>query len=44
MLASDLVHGLARGLGTFRFGEPRQTMLKGLEGSYTVYPVLEQQA
>ena len=40
VLASDLVHGLARGLGTFEFGEPRDTVLKGIEGSYRVFPVL----
>ncbi|HWS46253.1 MAG TPA: nuclear transport factor 2 family protein [Acidimicrobiia bacterium] len=39
MLASELVHELTRGLGTFRFGEPRTTHLKGLEGEFRVYPV-----
>lgn len=41
VLASDLVHGLARGLGTFRFGSPRQVPLKGLAGTFVVYPVLD---
>jgi len=40
ILASDLVYALARGLGTFRFGERRTATLKGLEGSFDVYPVL----
>lgn len=40
VLASDLVHGLARGLGTFRFGAPRNVALKGLAGSFALYPVL----
>jgi len=40
VLASDLVHALARGLGTFTFGAPRTATLKGLEGSFSVYPVL----
>jgi len=39
MLASELVHELARGLGTFRFGEPRTTRLKGIDGDFRVYPV-----
>jgi len=40
ILASDLVHALAIDVGTFAFGEPRSTSLKGLEGSFTVYPVV----
>jgi adenylate cyclase len=40
ILASDLVHALAHALGTFTFGTPRTTTLKGLEGNHTVYPVL----
>jgi class 3 adenylate cyclase len=40
ILASDLVHALAQGLGTFTFGEPRTTPLKGLEGDFIVYPVI----
>lgn len=40
ILASDLVHGLARGLGTFRFGAPRSLPLKGLSGALSVHPVL----
>lgn len=40
ILASDLVYALARGLGTFRFGERRAAALKGLEGSFDVYPVM----
>ena len=40
ILTSDLVHTLAVELGTFSFVEPRVTALKGLEGSFTVYPVL----
>jgi class 3 adenylate cyclase len=39
MLVSELVHELARGLGTFRFGEPRIAQLKGLEGEFRLYPV-----
>ena len=39
ILASDLVYALARGLGTFRFGERRTATLKGLDGSFDVYPV-----
>jgi class 3 adenylate cyclase len=41
ILVSELVHELARGLGTFRFGEPRAAHLKGLEGEFRVYPVDE---
>ena len=40
ILASDLVFALARGLGTFNFGPPRAAALKGLEGSFDLYPVL----
>jgi class 3 adenylate cyclase len=40
ILASDLVHALARGLGTFTFGEPRPATLKGLAGEFTLYPVI----
>ncbi len=40
ILASGLVHELARGLGTFTFGEARATTLKGLDGEFAVYPVL----
>jgi class 3 adenylate cyclase len=40
ILASDLVFALARGLGTFTFGPPRAAALKGLEGSFDLYPVL----
>ena len=40
ILASDLVYALARGLGTFKFGEARQATLKGLEGSFDLHPVL----
>ena len=40
ILASDLVHTLALDVGTFTFGEPRSTNLKGLEGGFTVYPVV----
>jgi len=39
ILVSDLVHELARGLGTFRFGEPRTARLKGLDGEFRLYPV-----
>lgn len=39
ILVSELVHELARGLGTFRFGEPRTTRLKGLDGDFRLYPV-----
>jgi class 3 adenylate cyclase len=40
ILASDLVYALARGLGTFTFGAPRAAALKGLDGSFDLYPVL----
>jgi class 3 adenylate cyclase len=40
ILASDLVYALARGLGTFTFGPPRSAALKGLHGSFDLYPVL----
>jgi class 3 adenylate cyclase len=40
ILASDLVYALARGLGTFTFGAPRAAALKGLEGSFDLYPVI----
>ena len=40
ILASDVVHTLASSLGTFSFGEPRNTNLKGLDGDFTVFPVL----
>jgi class 3 adenylate cyclase len=40
ILASDLVYALAKGLGTFTFGTPRTTTLKGLDGSFDLYPVL----
>jgi class 3 adenylate cyclase len=41
ILVSELVHELARGLGTFRFGEPRTAHLKGLEGEFRLYPFEE---
>src|SRR5262252_194898 len=40
ILASDLVYALARGLGTFSFGEPRTATLKGLDGFFELRPVL----
>jgi class 3 adenylate cyclase len=40
ILASDLVYALARGLGTFTFGEPRSATLKGLDGRFELHPVL----
>lgn len=40
ILASSLVHELARGLGTFSFGPPRIATFKGLEGDFTVHPVV----
>jgi class 3 adenylate cyclase len=40
ILASDLVYSLARGLGTFTFGEPRLVSLKGLDGKFAAYPVI----
>lgn len=39
ILASDLVHALAKGLGTFTFAEPRDLTLKGLAGEFRVYAV-----
>jgi class 3 adenylate cyclase len=40
ILASDLVYALAKGLGTFKFGAPRATALKGLDSTFDLYPVL----
>jgi class 3 adenylate cyclase len=40
VLVTDLVYNLARGLGTFAFGPPRSAALKGLEGTFDLYPVL----
>jgi class 3 adenylate cyclase len=40
ILASDLVYALARGLGTFSFGDPRSTQLKGIDGTFELFPVL----
>jgi class 3 adenylate cyclase len=40
ILASDLVYALTRGLGTFTFGEARSTKLKGLDGTFDLYPVI----
>jgi len=40
VLASDLVYALARGLGTFTFGDPRTATLKGIDGSFDLHPVL----
>ena len=40
VLVTDLVHSLARGLGTFTFGPPRSAALKGLDGTFDLYPVL----
>ena len=40
ILASDLVYQLARGLGTFIFGEPRTAMLKGIAGEIELRPVM----
>ena len=39
ILVSDLVYGLLRGLGTFDFGPPKSAALKGLDGSFDLYPV-----
>jgi class 3 adenylate cyclase len=41
ILVSELVHELARGLGTFRFSESRTAHLKGLEGEFRLYPVAD---
>jgi len=40
VLVTDLVYNLARGLGTFTFGPPRSAALKGLDGTFDLYPVL----
>ena len=40
ILTSGLVHALAQGLGTFTFGPPRTTALKGIDGTFELYPVL----
>jgi class 3 adenylate cyclase len=42
ILASDLVHALARGLGSFKFGEARHAALRGLDGSFALFPVLNE--
>jgi class 3 adenylate cyclase len=39
ILVSEVVHELARGLGAFRFGEPRTAHLKGIEGEFRLYPL-----
>jgi class 3 adenylate cyclase len=44
ILASDLVHALAHSVGTFAFGEPRSISLRGLEGAFVIYPVLDEHA
>lgn len=40
VLASALVYELTRGLGTFSFGPSRNSALKGLDGTFDLYPVL----
>jgi len=40
ILASDIVYALARGVGTFKFGDPRTATLKGLDGSFSLHPVI----
>ena len=40
VLATGLVHNLARSLGTFTFGPPRSAALKGLDETFDLYPVL----
>ena len=40
ILTSDVVRALTHGLGTFTFGEARNVTLKGLDGSFEIYPVL----
>jgi class 3 adenylate cyclase len=40
VLVTDLVHKLARGLGTFTFGPPRAAAVKGLGEMFDVYPVI----
>ena len=40
ILASDLVHALASGVGTFTFGPARTATFKGLDGTFGVHPVL----
>jgi class 3 adenylate cyclase len=40
ILASDLVHALAQGLGTFTFAGPRDVALKGLDGDFRVYAIV----
>lgn len=40
VLASGLVHALAKGLGTFTFGDERSVTLKGLDGAFAVHPVV----
>jgi class 3 adenylate cyclase len=39
VLVSSLLKELATGTG-FRFGEPREAVLKGLTGTFTLYPVV----
>jgi class 3 adenylate cyclase len=40
VLVSELVYQLARSLGTFTFGPPRTTKLKGLGGDFELRPVV----
>ncbi len=40
ILASDLVHALARGLGTFQFDDSRSLTLRGITGTHEAFPVL----
>lgn len=40
ILVSDLVHALTRSLGTFKFGENRSAMLRGLDGTFELFPLL----
>ncbi len=40
LLATDLVYALARGLGTFTFGDRRTVTLKGMDGSFDLHPVI----
>ena len=40
ILVSSLVHELTRSVGSFEFGEPRVTQLKGLPGDHQLFPVI----
>jgi class 3 adenylate cyclase len=40
ILVSSLVNELTRGVGTFKFGEPRSVQLQGIPGERQVFPLI----